>query len=336
MEWYIIALLAAAGILLVLFAALTLSTALVINKVVFGSRQDKVEGYRYFTAEDFALNAEPISVYYGGVDLSANVYSVKPVEECERVVIFQHGFGAGVSSYTTEIARLAKGGFAVVAADAYGCNNSVGENIKGFYAGAEAVIAAYIAVKRDQRLKDKKVVLVGHSWGAYAVLAASQKISVDGVVAISGFNAPAQCLCDQLKNLSGSKLGKLYAPLLHGWFYLINFFKFGAKGNTKAAKALKKSGAKALLIHGEKDKTVPLNHSAAAKAVGDGVTKSILPEKRHNPYATEQAENRLAELMDSDLEGEEEAAYLASFDWKAATEEDEKVMGEIVSFIAGV
>lgn len=323
------------GCILVILVAIASGTCAVINGVVF-SRQDKNPAFKYFTAEDFNLKTEDIAVTYRGTALYAKIYSVKPVEECERVVIFQHGFGAGTSSYMTEIAHFASAGYAVVAADAYGCNNSGGKKVYGFYAGVEAVIAAYIGVKRDNRLNNKKVILVGHSWGAYSVLCASKKIDVDGVVAISAFNAPAQCVCDQLKLIS--RFTKFIAPLLHPFFFIGNIFFFGFKGNAHAAKAIDKSGVKALLIHGEKDNTVKYKHSAAAKAAGANVTKLILADKKHNPYNTVGAEEKLA-LLTGGKKGatpEEEREFLESFDWKAATEEDADIMARIDSFIASV
>lgn len=334
MEPLQIALIAAACAAVFVLTFALFFPALIINSAIFNSRQDKVPVFKYFTAEDFDLKTEPITVSYRGVNLSAHIYTVKPVEECDRVVIFQHGFGAGSSSYMTEIAHFAHKGYAVVAADAYGCNDSAGEKIIGFYAGAEAVIAAYIAVNGDKRLKDKKIILVGHSWGAYSVACAAERVKADGVVAMSGFNAPAQCLCSQLKRLS--KAGKKLAPLLHGWFYIINFFKFGVRGNTHAAKALKRSGAKVLIVHGEIDNTVPLKISIAKKC--KIAEKLILPDKKHNPYNTVEAEIKLSELSSPPkfADGAEAVEYYAAFDWRAATEEDENIMAKIDNFISAV
>ncbi|MDE6075145.1 MAG: alpha/beta fold hydrolase [Clostridia bacterium] len=333
MQWYIILLIALA-VAAVFAVVLTLVPAILIHKAVFGCRQDKNPEFRYFTPEDFNLTTECVPVYYSGTILSAALYSVKPVEECERVVIFQHGFGAGSASYTTEIAHFARQGNAVLAVDAYGCNNSAGKGIKGFYAGAEAVIAAFIAVRKDERLKGKKVILVGHSWGAYSVTAACGTVKPDGVVAMSGFNSPAQCVCDSMKGMGG--MVRSYAPFVRGWLSVINFFKFGANGNTKAVKALEKSGVKALLIHGEKDGAVPFKHSPAKLAKGENITVLTLADKHHNPYNTVEAEEKLAELTGAHKFGSREEAkeYFASFDWKAVTEEDEEVMGAIDRFIA--
>ncbi|MGN1373132.1 MAG: alpha/beta hydrolase [Candidatus Coproplasma sp.] len=314
---------------MVLLALILIMMGVVLNKVVF-ARQDKNPEYKYFTAEEFKLKAEDIDVAYKGEKLYSKIYSVKPVEECEKVVIFQHGFGAGSSSYMTEIAALASYGYAVVATDAYACNNSAGKKVGGFYAGTEAVIATYIGVKRCEKLKDKKIVLVGHSWGAYSVCCAANKVKVDGVVAMSGFNAPAQCICDQLKMITS--MGKLMAPVLHPVFFLINLFG-SSNGNTHAATALKKSGVKALLIHGEKDRAVPLKHSAAQKAEGENVTKLILAYKKHNPYNTVEAEEYLAKLLAFDGKDEQ---FIKNYDWAKATQEDSVVMANIDNFIKSI
>ncbi|MGN0813192.1 MAG: alpha/beta hydrolase family protein [Candidatus Coproplasma sp.] len=325
--WHII--LIVIGCIFVIFLSTTTILSAVLNSVAF-IRQDKEPEFKYFTAEDFNLNTEDIEVTYKGEQLYSKIYSVKPIEECERVVIFQHGFGAGSSSYMTEIATLASYGYAVIATDAYGCNNSTGKTVGGFFAGTEAVIATYIGVKRDERLKDKKVVLVGHSWGAYSVCCAANKVKVDGVVALSGFNAPAQCICDQLKMIA--PIGKLMAPVLHPIFFLLNLFR-SSNGNTHAATALKKSGVKALLIHGEKDRTVRLNHSVAKKAEGENVTKLILADKKHNPYNTVEAEEYLAKLLSFDGKDEN---FLVSYDWSKATQEDSEVMSNIDNFIKSI
>lgn len=335
MEWYYYLIIVAATVAVFAFI-FTFGPAILIYKTAFGHRQDKNPQFRYFTPEDFNLTVEHMPVRLYGVELAAKLYTTKPVEACERVVIFQHGFGAGSSSYMTEIAHFARQGFAVVAVDAYGCNNSAGKSVKGFYAGAEAVIAAYIGVNLDERLKNKPVVLVGHSWGAYSVLAACGTVQADGVVAMSGFNAPAKCLCDTLKSMGG--LGKLYAPLVYGWIKLINFFKFGAKGNLKAVKAVKQSGVKTLIIHGEKDGAVGFKNSAAKTVKGENVTTLLLPDKRHNPYNTVAAEDKLAELTGKHkFESEDEVKeYFENFDWAAVTEEDEEVMRTIDEFIEKV
>lgn len=334
MDWYYILLIAVAvTVLFVIVSAFM--TAAIIYKIIFGSRQDKNPMFRYFTAEDFGLTKEKFPVQYGRAELNSNLYFAQPVESCEKVVVFVHGFGAGSASYTTEIAHFARAGYAVVATDAYGCNGSAGNNIKGFYAGTQAVIATFEAVKADARLNGKKTVLVGHSWGAYSVLTASERVQADGVVALSSFDKPAQSICD---NLIKMRALRFYAKMLCVDFWLIKLFKFGVRGNRSAVKAVEKSGVPALLIHGEKDGVVPLKHSAAKMAQGGNIQKLILKDKRHNPYNTVAAEQKLSELGGADRGGDAADGnnFFRNFDWSAATEEDAEVMGKIDEFIASV
>lgn len=334
MDLYIQVALIVLGCIVVIAICINAAIAASINKIIFGGRQDKNPNFKYFTPQDFDLKSEDFPVFYSGVDLYGKLYFTQSIEECKSLVIFVHGFGAGSSSYMTEIAHFAKKGNLVLAVDAFGCNNSAGASIRGFYAGAEAVIAAYIGVNSDKRLKDMNKILVGHSWGAYSVLAASKSVSVGGVVAMSAFDSPAKMVTTALK--STGTFGKLYAPFVYPFIALIFACRFGVGGNTKASKAIEKSGTKALLIHGEKDALVPLKLSAAHIAKGENITSVILPDKGHNPYNTVSAEAKLKELTSAhNFANEDEGkAYYASFDWAAATEDDEKVMSIIDDFIA--
>lgn len=333
MEWYFILLIAVAAVA-VLVTFIVFSTALVIHHTVFGCRQDKNPLFKYFTADDFGISKQSFPVKLGKNEISCAIYGGQLLESSEKVVIFAHGFGAGSASYTTEIAHFVKAGFPVVAYDAYGCNESAGKSVKGFYAGTYSLIATFNAVKADARFNGKKIVVVGHSWGAYSALAASERIKVDGVVTMSSFNKPAQAISDSLKKMGG--VAKAYSGLVHPAFWFINLCKFGARGNRSASRAIVKSGVPALLIHGADDRLAVLPHSAAAKAEGKNVTKLILSGKRHNPYNTPAAEIKLSALNKAVSQGTDDIDFFKNFDWKGATETDEEVMAKIDEFIARV
>lgn len=312
-----------------------LAFAIVVDRAVFGTRQVKDARFRYFTEEDFALKGEDFPVFYSGISLSGRLYFDGALKDRDTLVIFVHGFGAGSSSYTTEIASLVRRGYAVLAYDAYGCNASQGKGIRGFYCGAECAIAAVLAARRDERLKDKRTFLVGHSWGAYSALCAASEVGVDGVVALSAFNDPVKALTDMVNSGMG-RPNRVLAALVYPWFRLINAIKFGLKGNVKAAKAVIESGTPALIIHGEHDLTVPITNSAALAATGRGPKVEVLAGKAHNPYNTPDAERLLGMLLTARFADEkEERLYFDNFDWRAATEEDEGVMNEIYAFIEG-
>ncbi|MGN0817391.1 MAG: alpha/beta hydrolase family protein [Candidatus Coproplasma sp.] len=332
MEWYNVLMLCVAGLaILVCLLALFIVPAFVVYRAVFGERQDKNKNLKYFTPEEFNLDYEEVQINYRKIKLYGAVYHKKPLEECEKLIIFAHGMGAGHCAYTTEINYLAEQGYAVLSYDNYGCDRSEGKNAIGFYAGAEAVIAAYIAAKSDEKLKNMPVWLVGHSWGGYSVLCASSKINVKGVVAFSAFSSPTKIFGDLVKAYSNG----FFAGIAKTGVWFINLFKFGVKGNTNAVKAVERSNTPALLIWGEKDNLVTRRTSAACLAKGKNITALIEKDKKHNPYNTVAAEEKLAELGadKSELSDKERGDFYENFDYTAATEEDEKVMSVAVEFI---
>ena len=295
--------------------------AILTEHLVFGKRCDKNPLVKYFTAEDFCLSAEPVSLQNG---LNGFIYKKDGILHNGKLIIFCHGMGPGHIAYTTEIAFFCNNGFTVLAVDSRGCNFSEGKNLKGMYSGVQTVIAAIDFAKT---LHYNKVFLVGHSWGAYSALCASAKRKVDGVVAISAPATPAMTICDGAAPIISKPLAYMLRPFL----WLVNLFKFGAKGNSNAAKAAEINGVPSLLIHGDNDRIVRLKNSAFAKAEGKNVTKLLAKGKAHNPYNTADAEKLLAELTNGLKSCTKD---FSSFDFTAATQEDGDVMRTICDFIS--
>lgn len=297
-----------------------LTLAYITQRFAFGRRHDKNPYLKYFTADDFGLTAEKVSPRKG---LNGFLYRKDGVEQRKKVIIFCHGMGPGHIAYTTEIAYFCNAGYAVLAIDSTGCNFSEGKKIKGMYSGVETAVSA---VKFARSLGYSGIYLVGHSWGGYSALCASAKINVDKTVAISAPDTPSKTMQDA----AAVALSKPLAAALRPFWWLIALFKYGAKGNTSAAKSAQKSGVPTLIIHGDKDNTVKLKNSAYAKANGKNVVKFLAGGKAHNPYNTQNAEKLLFELSAKLKKGDRDFSL---FDFTAATEEDESVMKEILQFI---
>jgi hypothetical protein len=346
MKWYeyliwtvcIIAIIAVALVILINFIVMPI----VVDNSVFSKRQDRNKLLKYFSAKDFDLTVEKMPLNYNGHKLYGAVYSKGQLKECEKVIIFAHGIGPGHCAYMTEIAYYCNKGYAVIAYDSLGCDRSEGKNIHSFYTGAECVIAAYIGVKCHKHLKDLPVYLVGHSWGGYSVLCASQQIDVKGVVAFSAFNSPAKTICSLVRFYSPKSL-KVSLYLMMPSLALIAACKNMRTGSKNAAKAIAASKVPALLVWGEKDTIVNEKCSAACIALGDNVQKLIVPDRAHNVYNTVAAEGKLAELTEAlnkvsqgQLTGEQAISYFSGFDYKAATEEDLGIMQKTVDFIESI
>lgn len=333
MEWNEIAIIVICATV-VLIIAIILALALYADRLVFGRRQSRNVNLKYFSAEDFSLESRKIEASYRGKNLFAALYYKTPVKDCKKLVIFCHGMGAGHAAYMTEIAALSNYGYAVVAYDSIGCGQSEGKNACGFYANAECAIAAYIAVKRCEDLKDKPVYLVGHSWGAYAALCASRYVAVEGVVALSGFNTPVRIMSDSSAKVMGGFLASLCRP----FWYIINVCKFGFKGNSNASSCIEKSGAPAFLAYGTNDTTIEAGNTPANTAKGVNIQSIIYEGKGHNVYITKEAQELTDELLAAlspsrFASAEERKKYFENFDFVAATREDEDVMRQITFFI---
>ena len=321
MEPYIVIIIVCSAVALVILLLFTL--AFLSDKLAFGSRTDKNPLLKYFTAEDFGLSAQPVTLPKG---LNGLIYGKDNIPQKNKLIIFCHGMGPGHIAYTTEIAYFCNFGYSVLAVDSRGCNLSEGKSMKGMYSGVQTAVSA-IDFAKENGYED--ITLVGHSWGAYSALCASAKRKVKRVVAISAPNTPAGTLAEGAQNM-----GALPRPLIaviRPFWWLINLFKYGAKGNSSASRCARKNKTPTLLIHGDKDKVVALKKSAFGKADGKHITKLLANGKAHNPYNTENAEIKLAELSENLKKNR--FAEIMKFDFKAATEEDEEVMQTIVNFI---
>lgn len=328
-DWLIAVIVVSAVAVIFLFL---LAVAAVTDKIAFGKRSDKNPSFTYFTAEYFSLDAQPVEMKQGKNTLRGYIYSAEKSDK-RKLIIFCHGMGPGQVAYTTEIAYFCNLGYKVLAFDGTGCNMSDGKGLRGMYEGVRTAVAAIDFARRDDRFKDMPVCLIGHSWGAYSVLCASAERKADRVIAISGFNSPSGIVQIQ----ASSVIPKFLAAILRPFWWLINAFKFGARGNAKAAECADKSGAPTLIIHGDGDAVVPLKYSAYAKAKGENVRKLLVKGRAHNPYVTAKADALTAELLKTALKVSktaEDKKFMESFDFVAATEEDAEIMQAMADFLS--
>lgn len=315
---------------IILINIILFAIAFIINKGVFGSRHDKNPLLKYYTAEDFNLSARQVDIcckkgkYIRGV-----IYNKEGVPHKKELIIFCHGMGPGHIAYTTEIAYLCNLGYTVLAPDYYGSGLSDGKNLKGNLNALNTIIASiYYA---EENLNFDKIILVGHSWGAYSALCAANKTGiVSAVVAISGPDKSEKIMRSSLRK----RMPKFLADILYPYLCLVC-------GGESAGKAAEEVAPRIpiLLIHGEKDPLVPLEISAYSAANGDHIAKYLAKDKHHNPYNTVQAEKKLSELLKATHKyktGEVSEEFFKDFDFAAATEEDSEVMDEIARFLSKI
>ena len=302
-------------------------------------RYDDTGTVHYFTAADFdGLCAEPFSfVGDKGQDLRGNIYYYGQ-KSSERLVVFDHGMGAGHVAYMKEIEALARRGFTVLSYDHTGCRNSGGENIGGFSQSLSDLDYCIRAVRATPGLENISLSVVGHSWGAFSALNISAiHKDITHIVAMSGFISVKEMLRQIFPGIL-----RLYVPAL----YRSEKQSLPDYAAYNAIDSLKKSRAQALIVHSDDDKVSSFKRhfvkmERALKDRPDTIFAHATA-KGHNPNFTEAAV-RIKDAFFADLTEKTRAGYFtdeakkeefkAGYDFGKMSEQDEMFWDGVAGFL---
>ena len=274
---------------------ITLLFALFCMHTAFGTRCEGNPNLKYFTHEDFDdLEAEPVSFKSDkGQSINGFVYTCYD-KEPKAIVVFAHGMGGGHLSYTTEIHTLAKAGYAVLAYDNTGTMASEGKALGSFYQAVKDLRSALKFISETEELKGFKIVLAGHSWGAYTVcqsLAFAEE-RVSGVVAFSPPDSTAKVVCDSMKRMMKIPMGWLLPSM-----WLASVIKGGiSASHTCTSILLKTKKVPVMLLQGDKDEMVTLKNSPISYLdimAKDNITSVLYEGRAHNVYQSKASEDYL-------------------------------------------
>ncbi|MBR4291889.1 MAG: alpha/beta fold hydrolase [Oscillospiraceae bacterium] len=298
-------------------------------------RNDNPNGIFYFTAADFSgLQSQP----YGfksqmGHDLKGWFYYYdNPISG--RLVVFDHGMGNGHRAYLREIEYLAKAGYLVYSYDHTGCMESGGKSCNGFAQSLKDLDDCMCALEKEPALADRKIAVVGHSWGGFSTMNISaMHPQITHVVSMSGFISVRRMLEQTFSGLLKGVRKSLYA---------LEKEANGAYADADAIETLSKTSAKVLLIASSDDKVVHKRHHfdvlQQALSEKQNIRFLITDNKGHNPSYTIDAVQykddffaRFQKLVKKKkLETPaQQKAFMDSFDWLRMTQQDEAVWDEI-------
>lgn len=236
------------------------------------------------------------------------------------IVFFTHGYGSGHMAYLNQISTLCKNGFTVFTID-YNGYEQFKDKKGNFYTSVWDSKKAYEYLLKVKG--NKKIFLMGHSWGAYTALALSKYVNAEKIVALSPFDKPTKVLYF----LTRSTYGK-FAPLLIPFRFLYLGFIYGFNFNQSAFKNVLQSKTKSLIFYGKKDVLVP-----PVDIKGDNITLKIYEDKGHNVYNTLRAEKYLNECFSKIATAENKQDFINSIDYNLITEEDEEVTALYINFL---
>ena len=311
----------------------------VYKKTLFSRHDDDGSAF-YFSAADFeGLKKEPYPVInQKGHRLSGFLYYYDGYKE-ESLVIFEHGMGVGHRAYIREIERIAREGYLVFAYDKTGCTESEGEHIRGFSGSLADLDAVLTTIKADKRFSEKKISVIGHSWGAFSTMNISAFHSdLHALVAISGFVS-----VKTIQKQVVPKIGLLIIPSL----YKLERNENPQYFDKTAFESLPLAKGKVLIIHSRDDGMVSFkkNFEALREALSykENISFIELDGKNHNPNYTDDAvkyKNSFSKTLAKQKKAkklstpEQRREFILKYDFYRMTEQDEAVWQKIFETIA--
>lgn len=299
-------------------------------------RNDNTGGIFYFGPGDFpGLRAHPFDFRArAGHTLKGFFYHYdEPIPG--RLLVFDHGLGNGHRAYMREIECLARAGFLVYSYDHTGCMASGGESTNGFAQSLNDLDQCLTALKAEPALSDRKIAVMGHSWGGFSTMNISAlHPDITHVVSMSGF-VSVKLMLEQV--ISGPL--KVFRKRLLALEHRSNpeYVDFDAR------KSLWHSKAKVLLIYSENDQTVRKDpHYDSLHQALDGrenIRLLLVQNKGHNPSYTADAvackDAFFKEFSKAQKKGllktpDQQKEFMQQYDWKRMTMQDEAVWEEIL------
>jgi len=299
------------------------------------TRQERHGAVFFFSPKDFpGLKSAPYSFpSTDGHMLSGYFYSYES-PRANRLIVFDHGMGAGHLAYMKEIELLARRGYLVFSYDHTGCAESGGNGAGGFAQSLHDLDDCITALKNDERFASLDISVVGHSWGAFSTLNITAiHPEISHIVAMAGFISVEQVL---KQNFSGIMRG-----------YAKHLYALEAETNPKhykynAVETLKSSKTKALLIYSDDDMLVKkaYHYDVLFRELSDceNVRLMLVSGKGHNPGYTAKAV-KMKDLFFAEFkkrmkkhsldDESSQKQFVSSYDWNAMTEQDETVWTEI-------
>lgn len=191
--------------------------------------------------------------------LTGYYYGVAEPKQAHGLILLVPGFSAGGDDYLWQISELRDYGWGVFTFDPTGTLQSQGDSQVGFSQAIPDLEAALKYVEKEQYFGYNKLVLMGHSRGAYAACCVLEKNSdVAAVVSISGVNSAMEAVMQMSTNLIGPVSYGNYGFL---WLYQAMLFGADTLG-MEASDAISKGAVPVLVVHGSQDEKIPVDSSS--------------------------------------------------------------------------
>ena len=239
----------------VLFSLMLDATAFIMG-AQFGrgeypeDRSSEHTAFGWYPAFEAEYPREQVEFPSGKLTLKGWIYGA---ENTDKLLVFAHGIGTGHEAYVNQLCWFVDHGWCVFAYDAAGSGDSPGNSTEGLVQSALDLNSALDFVESDERLNTMPKVLLGHSWGGFAVGGALNfDHDIEAACSLSGYAYPLEMLDQGAKNVLGATGAKVFTPFSH----IYNKIVFKKYAGLNAVDGINKANIPYLAMHGESDEFV--------------------------------------------------------------------------------
>jgi alpha-beta hydrolase superfamily lysophospholipase len=172
------------------------------------------------------------------------------------LIVISEGLGCTADEYFLLTTYFSDNGWSVFAFNNTGVGGSEGDSVRGLTQSLVDLDAALTYIENSSRFNNLPVMLVGHSWGAYAVCAVLNynHHNINAVASFSGYNNSREVFEEQGRLLIG---GIFY--VLTPQFWAIEKQLFGDTAKLTAVDGINKSGIPVMILQGSDDDMISAN-----------------------------------------------------------------------------
>lgn len=175
--------------------------------------------------------------------------------DADKMIVMAHGLYNSQEKYLGMIRALVDRGWTVFAFDNTGVCESEGKNGKGLVQAVLDLDSALTFIENDPELSRKRIYLIGHSQGGFAVCAVLNfDHNIAGVVSISGFTTTYQVQSEHGRHLYGS-----ISVIMNPFIALEEKRRFRKYSGISSIEGINRSDIPVLIMHGTGDDFVDYN-----------------------------------------------------------------------------
>lgn len=260
----------------------------------------------------------------------------------DKLLVFTHGIHSSAADYLNVVKYFYDTGYSVFAYDGKGVNNENDNALGMFPEGIISLEGALDYLNSIDFLTNRKVYLMGHSWGGYSSLAVlhKTKYKIAGVASISGFNSGEQEVINYARPYMS-----IIADILSPFVFAYQRSVYPKYSYLNAIDGVNKyKDVKVFLAHGKDDENFNIKNSLVAMAdqinatavetyTGEGVNgghTSILYSKSAVNYQKEVDEKITSFVEENQVS--ELKKYIASVNDHKYSELNQVMFSQLVAF----